>query len=188
MSPYPKPRLVWIAVATSLLVSGAALAENPEREKPWPADVAVETAVGQRIPVGAQGVALIDAPREASLLNLRGISGSGAVVLRTANSRDCLTVPVRFVAGDFGGNSVSTNEAKPIRLILQSLRVATALAEGRDVVSDMYRVTSAPDDVDADILIASGLSESHGFVLNPGISVLADIFGAAASRIACLPG
>ena len=65
------------------------------------------------------------------------------------------------------------------------MRVADALADGDDVVSDMYRVSSRQDDDDADIIIQSGLSESHGFVLNPGGSVVADVFGATATHTAC---
>jgi hypothetical protein len=131
------------------------------------------------------GIVVIEAPREATLLNLRGMTGIGVVILRGDKSRDCLAMPVRFVAGDFGGNSISARSAQPIHLALQSARVAQALADGRDVVSDMYRISSAPDDKDADVIIQSGLSDSHGFVLNPGRSVLADILGAATSRIPC---
>ena len=88
------------------------------------------------------------------------------------------TLPIRLVAGDFGGDDISIQGTSPIRLILRSARVADALADGDDVVSDMYRVSSRQDDDDADIIIQSGLSESHGFVLNPGGSVVADVFGA----------
>ena len=146
---------------------------------------AVQTEAGQRIPAGAYGVAEIDAPRVATLLQLRGVMGTGIVVLRSNDSHDCLTVPIRFVAGDFGGEGISANATKPIRLILRSQRVAIALAAGDDVVSDMYRIGSRKDDPDADIVIQSGLSESHGFVLNPGNSIIADIFGAAVIRTAC---
>ena len=107
------------------------------------------------------------------------------MILRSDDSRDCLTFPLRFVAGDFGGDSISAHSARPIRLILRSARVAQALAHGDDVVSDMYRVSTADDDQDADIIVKSGLSEGHGFVLNPGSSILADILGVETSRIAC---
>ncbi|SNT39525.1 hypothetical protein SAMN04488078_11361, partial [Antarctobacter heliothermus] len=111
--------------------------------------------------------------------------GSGIVNLKSDDRHDCLTVPIRFVAGDFGGEGISSSATKPIGLFIQSPRVASALAGGDDVVSDMYRISTQPDDPEADIIIQSGLSESHGFVLNPGSSILADIFGAATSRTAC---
>lgn len=111
--------------------------------------------------------------------------GSGVVILRSDESRDCLTLPIRLVAGDFGGDGISAHATGPIRLIIRTARVANALAGGDDVVSDNYRISSAKDDPDADIIIQGGLSESHGFVLNPGSSVVADIFGTTTSRTAC---
>ena len=75
--------------------------------------------------------------------------------------------------------------SKSIRLLIRSARVAEALANGDDVVSDMYRIGTAEDDRDADIIVKEGLIEDHGFVLNPGNSVLADIVGVKTSRIAC---
>ena len=111
--------------------------------------------------------------------------GDGIVILRSNESQDCLTLPIRFVAGDFGGDGISAHATSPIRLIIQTARVANALAEGDDVVSDMFRISNLEDDPDADIIIQSGLSESHGFVLNPGSSIAADIFGTTVNQTAC---
>ncbi|POF34581.1 hypothetical protein CLV41_1011037 [Roseibium marinum] len=156
---------------------------------------AVRTQSGQQIPAGALGIAQIDAPRVATLLQLRGMTGHGTVTLRGAilgdatlrgeGEEDCLSLPVRFVAGDFGGENISVQAAEPIRLIIRTQRVARTLAEGGDVVSDMYRIATLPDDPDADIVIESGLGASHGFVLNPGSSVAADIFGASVRHVTC---
>jgi len=168
-----------------LLTSLGASAQEADQQTNWPMSAAVQTVAGQEIPAGAYGVAYIDAPRVATLLQLRGVTGRGTVIVKSDDSHDCLTIPIRFVAGDFGGEGISTSETHPIRLILRSRRVAGALAAGDDVVSDMYRISTQPDDSEADIIIESGLSESHGFVLNPGRSVVADIFGAATSRTAC---
>ncbi|MCY1126881.1 hypothetical protein OU426_08450 [Frigidibacter sp. RF13] len=151
----------------------------------WPEDTAVQTEAGQQIPAGALGIAQIETPRVATLLQLRGVTGKGVVILKSSDSQDCLTLLIRFVAGDFGGDGISARAAEPIRLIIRSARVADALVTGGDVVSNMYRVSSRTDDPKADIVIESGLRESHGFVLNPGNSILADIFGAAVSRTAC---
>ena len=174
-----------LTALTVLIASLGTGARGSDQPTDWPMDAAVQTEAGQQIPVGAYGVAQIDAPRVATLLQLRGVMGTGIVILRSDDSHDCLTVPIRFVAGDFGGEGISANATKPIRLILRSRRVARALAAGEDVVSDMYRIGSLKDDPDADIIIQSGLSEGHGFVLNPGSSILADVFGAAVSRTAC---
>ena len=168
-----------------LLPSLGASAQDADQKTNWQTRAVVQTEAGQRIPAGAYGVAQIDAPRVATLLQLRGVTGSGIVILKSNIDHDCVTVPIRFVAGDFGGEGISAGATSPIRLILQSPRVASALAAGDDVVSDMYRISTLPDDPEADIIILTGLSESHGFVLNPGNSIFADIFGAATNRIAC---
>lgn len=177
--------LLMTAPVALLLTSLGASAQEADQQTNWPMSAAVQTEAGQEIPAGAYGVAYIDAPRVATLLQLRGVTGRGTVIVKSDDSHDCLSIPIRFVAGDFGGEGISTSETHPIRLILRSRRVAGALADGEDVVSDMYRVSAQMDDPEADIIIESGLSESHGFVLNPGRSVVADIFGAATSRTAC---
>lgn len=168
-----------------LFTSLAASAQDTDQPADWPTNTAVHTEAGQQIPAGAIGIAQIDAPRVATLLQLRGVMGRGTVILRSDESHDCLTLPIRFVAGDFGGDGISSHATSPIRLIIQATRVANALTEGDDVVSDMYRISNLEDDPDADIIIQSGLSESHGFVLNPGSSVAADIFGTTVSHTAC---
>jgi hypothetical protein len=185
MTIHSKPIFRQTALVVLLLASGPACAEKTKPNVSWPLSSPVQTATDQQIPAGALGVVLIDAPREATLLQLRGMAGLGIVILRSEDSRDCLTLPLRFVAGDFGGDSISAHSARPIRLIIRSARVARALARGDDVVSDMYRVGTADDDQDTDIIVKSGLSEGHGFVLNPGSSILADIVGVKASRVAC---
>jgi len=171
-----------VALIFTSLVSSA---QEADQQTNWPMSATVQTEAGQQIPAGAYGVAYIDAPRVATLLQLRGLTGGGIVILRSDDSRECSTIPIRFVAGDFGGEGISANASNPIRLIFHSQRVASALAAGDDVVSDMYRISTQPNDTDADIIIQSGLGESHGFVLNPGSSIVADIFGATISRTAC---
>lgn len=185
MSTLQTTSLLLTAKAVLLLAALGASAQDADQQITWPISASIQTEAGQQIPSGAYGVAQIDAPRVASLLQLRGVTGSGIVILRSDDSHDCLSVPIRFVAGDFGGDGISANATNPIRLILRTARVAKALAAGDDVVSDMYHISSLKDDPDADIIIQSGLSASHGFVLNPGSSIVADIFGAATSRTAC---
>lgn len=178
--------IFFLTAQVALLVSPiAANAQDMRQPASWPISAAVQTEAGQTIPAGAIGVAQIDAPREATLLQLRGVMGRGTVILRSNESRDCLTIPIRFVAGDFGGDAISSHASNLIRLIIRTTRVANALAGGGDVVSDMYRVSSLRDDPNADIIIQSGLGESHGFVLNPGSSVVADIFGTTVRHTAC---
>ncbi len=138
------------------------------------------------IPAGAFGILSIERPREVTLLNLRGIGGSGDALLRTDDAGTCVTIPVRFVAGDFGGDSISGHVAEPIHLVILSRQIASVLAKGEDVVSDSYRVSDhmGPD---ADIVLQSGLDASFGFVINPGRNILGDIFGVSAQRMSCQP-
>lgn len=185
MSIHLNSALILTAHVALLFTSLAADAQDIDQPAKWPTNAAVQTEAGQHIPAGAIGVVQIGAPRVATLLQLRGVMGSGVVILRSDESRDCLTLPIRLVAGDFGGDGISAHAIGPIRLIIRTARVANALADGDDVVSDNYRVSSAKDDPDADIIIQGGLSESHGFVLNPGSSVVADIFGTTTSHTAC---
>lgn len=146
----------------------------------------VLTKAGQRIPAGAFGILLIERPREMTLLNLRGIGGRGEVVLRGDEPGTCLTLAVRLVAGDFGGESITAHLAEPIRFAIGSRRAARALVAGQDIVSDMYRVSSRMD-LDADIVLQSGLDESFGFVINPGRNIFSDVFGVTARQISCPP-
>lgn len=163
----------------------ATYAQDTDRPVHWPTTTAVQTETGQIIPAGAFGIVQIDTPRAATLLHLRGVMGRGTATIRSEDNHDCLSLPIRFVAGDFGGDSISAHTRKPIRLILQTASVAKALARGEDVVSDMYRTSSQMTDSNADIVIERGLSDGYGFVLNPGASVVADVLGAKASRTTC---
>lgn len=146
---------------------------------------AIQTDSGYVIPAGARGVAYVESPRQASLFNLRGTAGRGVIVIRDDETEGCRLIAVRLVAGDFGGDSIQTKTAEPIRLALRSERVVEVLARGDDVVSDTFRVTAEQNDPDADIRILSGLTGTEGFVLNPGGSIAADIFGVRSERTPC---
>lgn len=147
---------------------------------------ALRTQDGQQIPAGAFGIVEIKAPRQATLLQLRGMAGSGEALLRGDEPGRCVSFPLRFVAGDFGGDAIGSHLTDPILVVLKSRRVAETLADGRDVVSDMYRI-SRQDTPDADIVIKSGLSGDYGFVLNPGSTIMADIWGVGTRSIPCSP-
>ncbi len=145
---------------------------------------AVQTSAGHSIPVGAFGFLIVPRPREVTLLQLRGIAGSGRAVLRTDAPGICLTFPVRFVAGDLSGDQISGHLSEPIHLVIKSRRAARALAHGSDVVSDSFDVSTRMTP-HTDILMQSGLEESFGFVINPGRNILGDIFGVRTHRVSC---
>jgi len=144
------------------------------------------TATGQSIPAGTFGILTVDRPRQVTLLHLRGMGGDGEVILRGDEPGTCLILPIRFVAGDFGGDSIGGHVSTPIRLVINSKRVAETLQRGQDVVSDTYRV-SGHSDPDAEIVLKSGLDESFGFVINPGSNILSDIFGVTTKSVSCHP-
>ena len=175
-----------LLAACLVLISASvsARADAASENEAWITRAAIRTETGQQIPAGAFGIVEIERPREATLLDLRGMAGRGNVILRSHESGYCLTFPLRFIAGDFGGDTISAHLAKPVRLVLKSRRVAKALANGHDITSETYRI-SEDDHPDADIIIETGLNEGYGFIFNPGRNILADIFGVRTTRIAC---
>ncbi|AKH99028.1 hypothetical protein IMCC20628_00299 [Hoeflea sp. IMCC20628] len=181
--PMKKKSVIYTyALLAAATVLGAPIVTNAQSEAGQALGSAVRTPQGQEIPAGALGVVIVEDAREASLLQLRGIAGSGIALLRNSDGADCLSVPLRFVAGDFGGDSIAATRAKTIRLNLNDAGLVQALIAGQDIVSDQYRVGTTQDD---QISIQQGLTEEHGFVLNPGKSMLADIFGADVGHVAC---
>lgn len=146
-----------------------------------------KTGDGSGVPSGSiYGIIEFKTTTETNLLNLRGIAGRGEMVLQSVDENECIAFPVRLVAGDFDGNEISTRTSGPIRMVLLSRQITAALRDGQDVVSDMYRVSNDRLDTDADILILEGLSADSGFVLNPGRSLFADLFGARGKTTPCV--
>jgi hypothetical protein len=135
------------------------------------------------LPAGALGIIRVDRPREMTLLHLRGLAGSGSALLRLGE--DCVSIPLRFVAGDFGGDSVSAHRAPPIRIAVQSRAVRDALLEGDDIVSDTVEVSHGVGTPGADLVLLDGLTTPRGFVINPGRSLVDDIFGAEGLIVPC---
>lgn len=144
----------------------------------------VFTSAGQNIPAGAFGFLLVERPREVSLLALRGKAGSGKAILRTDQLGLCLNIPVRFVAGDLGGESINGHLADPIHFVINSRQVARDLAKGQDVVSDMYSVSDHMEP-NADIVLQSGLDAGFGFIINPGRNIFEELFWIKARPVSC---
>ena len=130
-------------------------------------------------------IAVIDIPhpKQGNLLMLRGLVGNGTASFRVNGA--CRSMPVRFVAGDFSGQSVDLGRATAIRVVTTSSDVIRDLLAGKDLVSDMVRVTSDSADKAADLYLEQGLSAETGFVINPGRSLLADMFGARNTDVEC---
>lgn len=122
-------------------------------------------------------------PKEASLFQLHGYSGTGTARFRIDGQCHCMAI--RLIAGDFGGRKVGINHSGPIRIWIKRSEIVQALYEGQDLVSQDFLVLAKLDGETADIVIEAGLSAETGFVINPGRSVLADLFGARRTPIPC---
>ncbi|AJQ93044.1 hypothetical protein [Gynuella sunshinyii] len=164
------------------LISFMMTACEAQKQQPF---LSLQTESGYIIPPGAHGIAIISRPREATLLQLRGMTGRGNVILKDSQHGKCLKIPVRFAAGDFGGGGIGIHQAKPVLLEIRSAQAAEVLAGDKDIVSDQYRIGT---DTSADIVILSGLAMSQGFVLNPGLSFMAEIMGTQHQRVDCTGG
>lgn len=142
-------------------------------------------AQAEAITTADRDIAIIDIPhpKEGNLLMLRGLVGQGTASFRINGT--CHTMPVRFVAGDFSGQSVDVGRRDAIRIVVTTPTVIGDLMAGRDLVSDMVRVTSEPSDAKADLYLAQGLSAETGFVINPGRNLFADLLGVSTSVTAC---
>lgn len=123
-------------------------------------------------------------PKEVSLFQLHGYSGAGTISLRIDDQ--CHSMAVRLIAGDFEGRLIGIAEGEPILLLTTRPEIVQALYDGQDLVSEDFEVLAGMDGETADIVIVAGLSAETGFLLNPGRSVLADIFGARSTPIPCL--
>lgn len=181
-TPFP---LSMAALLTTILIGGTLNAGPTFNTDAIATRHKVQTSSGLSIPAGMFGYMLVQRPREATLLRLRGIAGQGEVVLRTDQPGKCIRIPIRFVAGDFGGDTFSGHLAEPIVFFIKSRRVARALTRGKDVISDMYDVSAQKAD-GADIVLQTGLAPSFGFVINPGRNILGDLFGVRSRPVSCL--
>lgn len=155
------------AMATALTVS--------------PLEQAVSATTERSLAVGQVSV---PAPRQGRLMHLRGMVGKGVAVMRLSGDRGCARLRLRLVAGDFGGMT-DENWGEPVRLELRSSSIVTDLMRGIEVISDEIRVSTDPADPLAEIVILSGMQANTGFVLNPGTSPLANIFGLPGRPVPC---
>jgi len=172
--------ILTLAIAFGFLAQShaATSASNPRAP-------AVQTEHGTIIPAGAFGVIQITNVTSAKLVLLHGKAGRGTMTLRTRKPGHCVFMELRFVAGSTQDADVSKYGDDPVQLILRNEHVARALMKGRDIVSDSYTVTTDATDTGADFVIESGLGPHHGFVLNPGRNIWAELFSPRLIDIAC---
>ena len=148
-------------------------------------------------PSEIKAVVYIASPKVGTLLQLRGIAGKGVLVFREESVRraivkqqgntHCISAPIRFAAGDFGGSAIGIQSINSIRLLIYSDKVANKLIAGEEIVSEDYDITDQSDARLGDIKIESGLTLSYGFVLNPGEWSWSSVFGLDQKDVDCEP-
>ena len=170
-------KLASFALFTLLLMAFGAHADQP----------ALMTKSGIIVPEGSRGVVHLRNAKMGTLLHLRGLAGSGKVILRSDTPGRCLQAPVDLVAGDFGGNQIGIRSTGPIQLALYSERVVNAVRRGDEIASDDFFVGTNLDGKTSDLVILQGLSPDYGFIIDPGTGFLDYLFGVRFRTIPCLP-
>lgn len=125
-----------------------------------------------------------------SLLQMRGAFGSAYFTRKAADNSWCDAAPLRVLFGDFDGTSSGISSTKSVVLMVMKPVIADKLARGQDIVGDEVTLI----DIDkvsthslegVDIIVAGAASADSGVVLNPGRSILNDIFGASSVDNSC---
>lgn len=136
--------------------------------------------------------AIIYAPSlsRGSLFRMRGAFGRAKFTHKAEDNLWCDVSPLRLLIGDFAGTSTAVSSTGSVVLLVINPSIADKLANGMDIVSDnvsLLDVEKAPTHglEGVDILVSGSASASSGFVLNPGSSILNDIFGASSVGNSC---
>jgi hypothetical protein len=136
--------------------------------------------------------AIIYAPSlsRGSLFQMRGAFGRARFTRKTEDNLWCDVSPLRLLFGDFSGTSTGISSTGPVVLLVINPSIADKLANGMDIVSEnlsLLDIEEAPthDLQGVDILVSGSASANSGFVLNPGSSILNDIFGASSVDNSC---
>lgn len=132
------------------------------------------------------GFAIIDIPHpvNGSLPQLAGIAGRGTALIKVPGDDTCRAMRVRFIAGGFWGLDPSA-EVEAIQLVVQSDAAIKRLMRGREIISEDYSVDMASLNAAADVSVLRGVPDGSGFIINPGTTTFADVFGPRVRRISC---
>ncbi|AEF56140.1 hypothetical protein [Marinomonas posidonica] len=131
-----------------------------------------------------RAMVIIPSPKVGTLFNLRGVVGKGEMIVRTT-SQNCVAMPIRIAAGDFGGTNVGIYRGQPIRLRIYQKDIVQRLLSGDEVTSKHYHIKAVGDETAGDIQIESGLGLNYGFVLNPEEWSWGSIFGLNKQQVSC---
>ncbi|MEQ9326837.1 MAG: hypothetical protein RJQ21_06040 [Rhodospirillales bacterium] len=125
-----------------------------------------------------------------SLLQLRGAYGSAYFTRKALDNSWCDAAPLRILFGDFDGMSSGISRTGSVVLMVMNPAIADKLAQGDDIVGDDVTLVdinriSAHSLEGVDIVVAGAASANSGMVLNPGRSILNDLFGASSADNSC---
>jgi hypothetical protein len=125
-----------------------------------------------------------------SLFRMRGAFGRAKFTRKTEDNLWCDVSPMRLLIGDFAGTSTGVSSAGSIILLVINPSIADKLANGMDIISDNVSLldvekVSTNGLQGVDILVSGSVSANSGFVLNPGDSILNDLFGASSVGNSC---
>jgi hypothetical protein len=127
---------------------------------------------------------------EGSLFQLRGAAGRAWFTRKGDGDNWCDVAVVRLLAGDFGGNTVGISRTEPVVLIVLNPEIATRLSQGQEIVSGDFDLLNVDQVAEhglsgVDILFAGSGRVDGNYILNPGRSLLNDIFGASSTGNVC---
>jgi len=138
----------------------------------------------------ANAIVYVPSLTRGSLLQMRGAYGSAYFTRKAADNSWCDAAPLRILFGDFDGVSSGISSTGSVVLMVMKPVIADKLARGQDIVGDDVTLidvenvsTHSLDGVD--IIVAGAASAISGVVLNPGRSVLNDLFGASSVDNSC---
>ena len=138
----------------------------------------------------ASAVIYVPSLTRGSLFRMRGAFGRANFTRKAEDNLWCDVSPMRLLIGDFAGTSSGVSSTDSVVLLVINPSLANKLAKGTDIVSEnisLLDIDKAPTHglQGIDILIAGSASSNSGFVINPGSSILNDIFGASSVGNSC---
>jgi len=125
-----------------------------------------------------------------SLFQLRGAAGRAWFTRKKDDDSWCDVANMRLLAGNFGGDTVGISRTEPIVLIVMNPEIATQLSQGQDIVSGDFNLLNIDEAAEhglnkVDILFAGSGRSDGNYILNPGSSLLNDVFGASSTGNVC---
>lgn len=97
--------------------------------------------------------------------SIKAEAAAGHGTARIKLDPQCYSLPLRFVAGGFGGRRITVNSHGPTRLCVTDVEMVRALFAGRDLVREGLKLAAQEKSEPADIVIEARLPAGSGFVI-----------------------